>query len=94
MVDVSSSLEIAEDGDRHQQRCQRNGVANSVHEVESLKHLLKQNKNILRVCRCNRHLVTGKTPGQHGESEHRGYTHVRTSSTLLWLEVKYVVHSV
>ena len=48
MVGVLSSLEIAEDGHRHQQRRQRNGVANSVHEVKSLKHLLKQNKNILR----------------------------------------------
>ncbi len=45
-------LEIAEDGDCHQQRCERNGVANSVHEMESLEHLLKQNKNMLRLCRC------------------------------------------
>jgi len=38
----SFSLEIAEDGDCHQKRRQRNGVAHRVHEVESLKHLLKQ----------------------------------------------------
>lgn len=38
-------LEIAEDGDCHQQGSQRDRVANGVHEVEPLKHLLKQYKS-------------------------------------------------
>lgn len=32
-------LEEAEDEDSHEQRCQRNGVADSVHEMEPLKDL-------------------------------------------------------
>lgn len=39
---ASCLLEVAEDGDCHQQGCERYGVAHSVYEVESLKHLLKQ----------------------------------------------------
>lgn len=37
-------LEITEDEDRHEQRCQRNGVANGVHEMEPLKDLEEGNQ--------------------------------------------------
>lgn len=37
-------LEVAEDEDGHQQRCQGNGVADSVHEMESLEDLGEENQ--------------------------------------------------
>lgn len=69
-------LEITEDGHCHQQRCKRNGVANCVHEMESLEHLLKQNKNMLRLCmcadakRCNRLMLNGFIILQTSVTEH------------------------